>query len=308
MKRLIKAILWIGCYGGIGWLALKIVLGFDILSQKHWIMLFDRSVHETWPIQMADKKLVCKVLLGFILVGILGLVIVTKKKKEYHVISKAELPRQENYRPVPMASQGRIAAPAPVQAPNNGGFNAPGVVPVPPAAGTNTSYVSSMSEAIKRISDVAKTFEASIFPHVKLENTFTHLVISDDTNALLLKILPQSGTWHVEPNQDPKESVWTLDGQNPQNTLKDIINSTQTLTRLEPDANSFSVVVLANGTLEKPEEVKEFLTNNGIRIATLLPDNKTIPGIQTWQELLAEFYPPKTKEDENETNNNPQNL
>ena len=165
-----------------------------------------------------------------------------------------------------------------------------------------------MSDAIKRISDVAKTFEASIFPHVKLENTFTHLVISDDTNALLLKILPQSGTWQVEPNQDPKESVWTLDGQNPQNTLKDIINSTQTLTRLEPDANSFSVVVLANGTLEKPEEVKEFLTNNGIRIATLLPDNKTIPGIQTWQELLAEFYPPKTKEDENETNNNPQNL
>ena len=121
----------------------------------------------------------------------------------------------------------------------------------------------------------------------------------------MLKILPQSGTWQVQPNPNPSESVWILNGQNPQNLLRDIIKSTQTLARLEPDANAVSVVILTNSTLEKPEEVKEFLMNNDIQIVTLLPDNQTIPGIQTWQELLAEFYPLKTKEENNETNNNP---
>ena len=49
-----------------------------------------------------------------------------------------------------------------------------------------------MGDAIRKITEIADTFEVSVFPHVKLENTFTQLVISDDATALLLKILPQA--------------------------------------------------------------------------------------------------------------------
>ena len=313
MKRLIKAILWIVCYGGACWIGFKAKFGFDILSQKHWLMLFDRSAIATWPSGMAERKMLCKILLAFILVGILGLAVVSKKKKERKsfVVSKAELSQKGEYRPAPLASQGRIAAPAPpanmtFQAPPKNAPSAPNLPSAAPAiSASDMTHLNLMEETIKKISNVANNFDLSIFPHVKLENTFTQLVVSDDSNALLLKILPQSGTWQVQPNPNPSESVWILNGQNPQNLLRDIIKSTQTLARLEPDANAVSVVILTNSTLEKPEEVKEFLMNNDIQIVTLLPDNQTIPGIQTWQELLAEFYPLKTKEENNETNNNP---
>ena len=304
MKRLIKAILWIGCYGGAGWFVIKTGPGFDILSQEHWKMLFDRSAHAFWSSEVAERKLVCKILLGFIIIGILGLAIVTKKKKPYTIIAKEELPKKESFRPAPMASQGRIAAP--VVTPNGSGFSAN--QGMSGAQGVEPPRLNLMSEAIKRISDVANNFEVSIFPHVKLENTFTHLVISDDSNALLLKILPQPGTWQVQQASDPSESVWTLDGQNPHNILKDIIQSTQTLARLEPEANSTAVVILTNSTLENPNEVRQYLAQSGIRIATLLPDNKKIPEIPSWQELLKEFYLPKESEEKNETNDNPQNL
>ena len=81
--------------------------------------------------------------------------------------------------------------------------------------------------------------------------------------------------------------------------LKDIMESTSTLIRLEPEARSISVVLMADGVLENPNEVKTYLEQNGIRIAVL--DNKNMPEIPTWQTLLSEFYLPKEEENENET-------
>ena len=293
MKRLVKAILWIVCYGGASWFAIKTKLGFDILSGDHWKLLFDKSVRAQWPADMAAKKLVCKILLGFIIIGIIGLSVVTKQKKRRIPIVKGDLPDKENFRPSIMASQGKMAtpAPAPVAAGNNG-FSQPVL---------NTPSVNLMGDAIRKITEIADAFEVSVFPHVKLENTFTQLVVSDDANALLLKILPQSGTWKVEQAELIEESLWTLGEEQPKKLLKDIVESTATLARLEPEAHAVSVVVMAGSNLENPTEVKAYLEQNGIRIAAL--DNTAMPDIPTWAELLSEFYPPKGEENDEQENN-----
>ena len=110
MKRLMKAILWIGCYGGVCWFEIKTKLGFDILNQNHWQILFDnRSPHTVWPSDMAPKKLVCKILLAFIVVGILGLAIVSKSRKKRGPIVKGEIQTANSYRPAPLAAQGRMS-------------------------------------------------------------------------------------------------------------------------------------------------------------------------------------------------------
>ena len=188
MKRLMRALLWIACYGGASWFGIKAKLGFNILSGDHWKLLFDKSVHAHWPADMAAKKLVCKVLLFFIIVGVLGLSVVMKKKRTRIPVVKGELPEsKEAFRPAMMASQGKMATPAPAPVTNVTG-SAP-VLSNPP--------VNLMGDAVRKITEIANTFEVSVFPHVKLENTFTQLVVSDDATALLLKILPQSGTWKV---------------------------------------------------------------------------------------------------------------
>lgn len=295
MKRLLKAILWIMCYGGASWFAIKTKLGFDVLLGSHWKLLFDKSVHAHWPSDMADKKLVCKVLLGFIIVGILGLAVVTKKKKTRIPVVKEELPQKESFRPAPMASQGKMTTPAPTQttpSAEGGSFATPSFI-VP--------SVNLMTEAIRKLTDIANSFEVSVFPHVKLENTFTQLVVSDDTNALLLKILPQTGKWKVEKADLAGESLWSLEGEEPKKLLKDIIESTATLARLEPEAHSTSVIVMAGGSIDNAAEIKDYLNQRGIRIVTL--DDQETADIQTWQSLLAEFYPPKGKENENEASN-----
>ena len=63
---------------------------------------------------------------------------------------------------------------------------------------------------------------------------------------------------------------------------------------------------MANSTLQNPEETRDYLGEQGIRIATL--KKQIMPDIPAWEELLAEFYPPKEREEENETNTNSQNI
>ena len=285
MKRLLKAILWIACYGGACWFGIKAKLGFDILSQKNWAILFDKSAHSVWPVEMANKKLVCKVLLAFIVVGILGLSVVTKRKKTRIPVVKGELPQKGNIRPAIMPSQGKMKTLAVPQ-------KTLSTVPAP--------SVNPMTEAIHQITEIAKTFDISVFPHVKLENTFTQLVVSDDSTAMLLKILPQSGVWQVEQAATLEETLWTIEGEQPQPILKDIMESTATLARLEPDANAISVVILVNSTLQNPQEVRQYLGQQGIRIATINP--QTTSDIPQWKELLSEFYPLKESEEKDETN------
>ena len=289
MKRLIKAGLWIACYGGACWVGIKSKLGFDILNQNHWGMLFDKSPHAIWPPEMAPKKLVCKILFAFIIVGVLGLSVVIKKKKKRIPVVKGELPEKGNFRPSAMVSQGRIAAP-PVVTPAPAGT---GAVPAPAQ--------NSMSSAIQKISATANTFEVSIFPHVKLENTFTQLVVSDDATALLLKILPQSGTWQVTTPESPQESMWTIENDSPKNVLKDIMESTATLSKLEPEAEAIAVVILAGGKIQNAREIKDYLNKNNIQLAAL--DNHDMPDVPTWSQLLGQFYPLKQQEENNEENN-----
>ncbi len=293
MKRLLKAILWIGCYGGTSWFGIKAKLGFDILNQNNWAFLFDKSVHAVWPADMAPKKLVCKVLLVFIIVGILGLAVVTKKKKRRIPLVYGELPQKEGERPQPVASQGKMATTS---------------APAPQAQVGELNNVMSpapqnlLGDVIRQITAIANTFEVSVFPHVKLENTFTQLVVSDDATALLLKILPQSGTWQITQEEMVENSQWAIENEPAKPILKDIIESTATLARLEPDAHAISVIILAGGTLNETENVRSYLEQNGIRIVSLKGD---IPNIPSWQELLNEFYQPKQVEEMNETNNNP---
>ena len=302
MKRLMKAFLWIVCYGGACWFGIKAQLGFDILLPAHWKALFDKSVHAHWPPEFAAKKLVCKVLLAFIIVGILGLAVVTKKRKTRIPIVKGELPEPGSSRPALIISQkGKNAAvppPISVQLSGNGGpFSAPAA---------NPPTVNLMADAVRRISDVAKGFEVSVFPHVKLENTFTQLVISDDATALMLKILPQDTAWKVQLTESPEESQWTFEDQPPRNMLKDILESTATLKRLEPESRAVAVVLIVDGIVENSTEVKNYLEQHDIRIATL--DNQEMPDVPTWQNLLSEFYPTKTEENKNETDTNEQNM
>lgn len=300
MKRLFKAILWITCYGGACWIGIKAKLGFDVLSQDHWKLLFDKSVHAHWPNDMAPKKIVCRVLLAFIIIGILGLSVVTKKKKKRIPVVLGELPDKQNFRPTPVASQGKVAAPAPQESalppvPSLSGQNGPTPAPI-----SNTPPVNLMGDIIRELTNIANTFEISVFPHVKLENTFTQLVVSDDETPLLLKILPQEGTWKVNLAEFPEDTQWGLNGEPPKSILKDIIQSTQTLARLEPDSRPASVIILANSTLDDADNVHTYLENNGIKVAYL---HKSTEGIPSWNELLAEFYPPKNKEASDETNN-----
>ena len=297
MKRLIKAILWIVCYGGTSWFAIKTKLGFNILSGQHWKLLFDKSVTARWPMDMAPKKLVCKILLAFIIIGILGLSVVIKKRKTRIPVVKGELPQKQSERPALMSSQGRMISSTqlPIAAPSATGGNS-----------TQSSMNSApsgnlMGDAIRKITDIANDFDITTFPHVKLENTFTHLIVSDDSTALLLKILPRAGTWQVTQADLPEESLWSLQGEEPRNILKDIIESTATLARLEPEAQAVAVVLLTDGNIENAAEVKNYLNQKGIRIAVL--DNQNMPDIPTWRNLLSEFYPQKQKENSDETDN-----
>ncbi|MGN0919980.1 MAG: hypothetical protein ACI4OR_04425 [Alphaproteobacteria bacterium] len=293
MSRISKAILWVVCYGGACWIGIKAKLGFDILSTSHWSMLFDKSVHSIWPPEMASKKVVCKVSLAFIIVGILGLSVVIKKKKPRIPIVKGELPEKGSMRPALMPSQGKMnVGPTPTQ------IAATGSAPAPSA--------NSMAEVLRQITEIAKTFEVSVFPHVKLENTFTQLVVSDDATALLLKILPQSAMWQVEQAATAEESLWKIEGEEAKPLLKEIMQSTAILSRLEPEATSISVIILAGGTLQNPAEVRQYLGQQGIRIASL--QEGSMPDIPSWRELLAEFYPLKESEEQNETNIDSQSL
>ena len=298
MKRLLKAILWIVCYGGACWFGIKAKLGFDILSGNHWKLLFDKSIYSHWPTDLAAKKLVCKVLLAFIVVGIIGLSVVTRQKKRRIPVIKEELPPdKENFRPAMMASQGRMTAPTPAPTPNGSSNN------VQPAF--DTKNTNSIADAIRKITDITDDFEVSVFPHVKLENTFTQLVVSDDSSALLLKILPQSGTWKVEKTEKVEESLWTLGEEQPKKLLKEILESVAVLTRLEPEAHSIAVVVMTDGNIENAAEVANYLEQNGVRIVAL--NNQEMPEISTWKNLLSEFYLPK-EEAQNETDDTSQNM
>ena len=305
MKRLLKAILWIVCYGGSCWFVFKSKLGFDILSGKHWTLLFDKSVHSHWPTTIADKKLVCRILLAFIVVGILGLAVITKRKKSLIPVVKGELPDKEGFRPTPMISQGKMMIAVPDPTPNSNPDSAPvlGESSALSQPVLNTQPINLMGDAVRKITDIANTFEVSVFPHVKLENTFTQLVISDDATAMLLKVLPQTGTWKVEQGIVIEESLWTLGNEQPKKILKDIVESTSTLARLEPEAHAISVILITGGDIENAGAVRSYLRQNGIRIATL--DNQNMPDIPTWHELLSEFYIPKQEEeDDNETDEN----
>ena len=298
MKQLIKAILWIGCYGGACWFWIKAKLGFNLLSQSQWRLLFDKSGHTTWPQDMAPKKLVCRILLAFIVIGILGLAVVVKKKKRRIPLVKGELPEKGNFRPSALASQGKIAS-------STGASFTPAIAPTTHQTSSVNVPPSSnhlMGDVIKRVTDIANTFEVSVFPHVKLENTFTQLVISDDATALLLKILPQTGKWQVAETSLPEESLWNLEGEQPKNVLKDILQSTATLARLEPEAHAIAVVIVS-GVVQEAEKVKEYLEQNGILIACLPEDGKNVEGIPSWSELLEKFYSPKIKEIENASEN-----
>ncbi|MBR6231771.1 MAG: hypothetical protein IKQ99_01575, partial [Alphaproteobacteria bacterium] len=203
-----------------------------------------------------------------------------------------ELPPEKTlFRPPRIAPQGRMMSTHPA-APSGGtgGIQAP-VQPAGPALGT-------MAEAVQRITNLAVKFQLTVFPHVKLENTFTNLVLSDDTVALMLKILIQDGTWRVQESSDPAQSIWTLNEQEGKNELKDILESAKVLSRLEPEANVITVIVLTNGDMQDPLNVRQYLTQTGIRIATLLPNNRTLSGVQTLEELLGEFFEKKQNEGE----------
>ena len=301
MKRFIKAFLWIICYISASWVGIRTKLGFDILDPDDWRLLFDKSLRARWPSYMADKKLVCKVLLAFIIIGVLGLAIVTKKKKKRIPIVKGELPETENSRPMAMNSQGRVAASLP-RAPTGGTSQTAENSGAPQE--TSSAPVNPFVQAVRQATNIANSFDVSVFPHVKLENTFTQLVVSDDSTALLIKFLPEANPWHVEQTSAPQESVWTSDGREPLRFLKDIMESTATLARLEPDAKAVSVVLMNTGSIENAKEIKNYLNQNNIQIATL--DNQQTPDIPTWHDLLSEFYP--LKGEENETNDSSQSM
>lgn len=292
MKRLFRALLWVVCWGGISWAGIKLKWGFDILESRNWKMLFDHSPNQIWPLDMAPKKLLCKVLLCFIIIGILGFGVAIKRKKKRIPVVIGELPPEKTlFRPPRIAPQGRMMSTHPAApAGGTGEIQAP-AQPAGPVLGT-------MAEAVQRISNLAIKFQLTVFPHVKLENTFTNLVLSDDTVALMLKILIQDGTWRVQESSDPAQSIWTLNEQEGKNELKDILESAKVLSRLEPEANVITVVVLTNGDMQDPLNVRQYLTQTGIRIATLLPNNRTLSGVQTLEELLGEFFEKKQNEGE----------
>lgn len=293
MKRLLKAILWIFCYGGALGVIIKAKLGFNILDGKNWKILFDDSPRQVWPAQMASKKFLCKVLLLFIIVGILGLSVVLRKKKSRIPVVKGELDEKNNFRPSPLATQGRISPPlAPAISPSTS-LNYSSSPPTATATSSNL-----MGDIVKEITQEANQFDISVFPHVKLENTFTQLVVSDDSTALLLKVLAQPVTWQVSQPLDSMECLWTAEGV-PSVSIKDIIQSTQTLSRLEPEANAIAVIILAGGDLEEPQKVKSYLNEHGIQIASFLPDDQKIPDIPDWKELLGKFYPLKENDENN---------
>ncbi len=293
MKRLFRALLWVVCWGGISWAGIKIKLGFDILESKNWKMLFDHSPSQTWPLDMAPKKIVCKVLLCFIIIGILGFGVALKRKKKHIPVVIGELPAEKKlFRPPRIAPQGRMMS---VNHPTSLINETGGVQSHGQSAGP---VLGTMAEAVQRITNLAVKFQLTVFPHVKLENTFTNLVLSDDTVALMLKILIQDGTWRVQESPDPEQSIWSLNEQEGKNELKDILESAKVLSRLEPEANVITVIVLTNGDVQNPLNVRQYLTQTGIRIATLLPNNRTLSGVQTLEELLGEFFEKKQNEGE----------
>ena len=253
MKRFLKAILWILIYGGLGWIVGKHVFGFDILSADNWDIFFDKGL-KVWPPRMAPKKLLCKLLLGFIIIGVLGLGIITRKKhpsKGQPVFVKPNSVGSSGFAPARMPTQGKIMAfqPNPPVSPSS--TATPITNTVQPPAPQNT-----FQETVNKISAVVDDFDATAFPHVKLENTFTHLVVSDDSTALLLKILVTPGEWQVQQGPTIRESLWIINQQEPQKILVDILNSTETLTRLEPDASSIAVVILTNVSIQNPKETE----------------------------------------------------
>ncbi len=211
--------------------------------------------------------------------------------------------------PHAMPSQGKSSTFMPLTATtpvNTGTPSAPSVdtVPVPTSAAQNNPSSNLEVSAVEEISKLAEEKGLTPFPHVLLQNIMIPLTVSSDVQALLFKFLSVPGSWVVESREQLSDILWKNKEQSLP-VLKELFQSREILSTMEPEAQVQMVLVMLDGTIENLADIQENLEKEGCYIVCLKhnENNNLISVSELLDKLFTEPIPPL--ENEEKTNVTP---
>ena len=155
------------------------------------------------------------------------------------------------------------------------------------------------ADALEKISELAQDFDLTAFPHVLLENQLIPITISNDSDALLIKVLADPGIWQASTTEPLENSVW-INGNINKTVLKEIVLGKNILMKMEPESTVIPVVVLAQGTLANANIIIPWLNQYGIEVVTL-SDNKQLD-ILTLNDIIIKHFPQEENQEEEDEN------
>lgn len=282
-----------------------------------WRRLLSDWWTDKWIVDTPNEYTLVTVLILWIPLWLIGIYFVTKlfRNKKQTIIRQATAshPFIPAYTPSQMPSQGKSAQLEPTPMPVvqtqeiTSQFNA-NEMQVTPSAKTETKmdYVpkhQGEADALEKIETLAQEFGLTAFPHVLLENQLIPITISNDSDALLIKVLADPGIWQVQTTDPLESTIWT-NGTINKKALKEIVLGKNILIKMEPDSVVVPVLVLAQGTLANANTIVPWFNQHGIEVVTL-SDNKQLD-ILTLDDIIIKYFPEEeNQEEENEAHQEP---
>lgn len=287
----------------------------SIFKLGQWKMMFTKWRDGEWLIDTPNEYALMTVLALLVplwLIGIFFVCRLTRDKKQSIVRqATASHPFIPAYTPMHMPSQGKsaqldttpvsfAATPPPVadsqpmqeQRPNESEVK---IAHVPKHQGE--------AQALEKISDLAQEFGLTAFPHVLLENQLIPITVSNDSDALLIKVLADPAMWQVPMTEPLENGAWMNNGVS-KSVLKEIVLGKNILLKMEPDSVVVPVVVLAQGTLSNSDAVLPWLNQHGVEVVTLADNPQS--GIATLDDIIIKYFPEEeNQEEENEAHQEP---
>lgn len=277
-----------------------------------WKKLLSDWWTDKWIVDTPNEYTLVTVLILWIPVWLIGIYFVTKlfRNKKQTIIRQATAshPFIPAYTPSQMPSQGKSAQleatpmPAAQMQETPSQFNGEGIQPSAPAQDdVKMAHVpkhQGEADALEKIETLAQEFGLTAFPHVLLENQLIPITISNDSDALLIKVLADPGIWQVQTTEPLESAIWT-NGTINKTALKEIVLGKNILMKMEPDSVVTPVLVLAQGTLANANTIVPWFNQHGIEVVTL-SDNKQLD-ILTLDDIIIKYFPQEeNQEEENE--------
>lgn len=292
----------------------------SIFKLGQWKMMFTKWRDGEWLIDTPNEYALMTVLALLVPVWLIGIFFVcrlTRDKKQSIVRqATASHPFIPAYTPMHMPSQGKSAQldsatvfqqtqeayqPQPVVTDTENQMPQQSTVST-----TRMDYVpkhQGEAQALEKISDLAQEFGLTAFPHVLLENQLIPVTVSNDSDALLIKVLADPTMWQVPMTEPLENGAWMNNGVS-KSVLKEIVLGKNILLKMEPDSVVVPVVVLAQGTLSNSDAVLPWLNQHGVEVVTLADNPQS--GIATLDDIIIKYFPEEeNQEEENEAHQEP---